>query len=328
LPADPRTLSVLTWYDYFAPDMIDRFESEFDVEVVQVHFETDHDRDRMLVNSNGHGFDVAVVDEVTIRIYRRKQWIRPVDARDVPNLRHVDPRWWAQSDDIDGYAVPYFWGTTGIIYRTDLAPEAIDSWMKLFRPSNELSGRIVMLGDPVDLPLTALQALGLRMDHLDDDAFAAVEALLAEQKVHVRHYGYIAIDDQSELLTGEVIATQGFNGDYYALLENNRNLAYILPTDGCLLWLDTLVVASASKEPDLALAFVNFFNRPDVAAANAEYENYATPNLAARDLLDPETLDDTVIYPDEKDLQRCLWDPRLPLETVSRFNRIFAELTR
>jgi len=61
----------------------------------------------------------------------------------------------------------------------------------------------------------------------------------------------------------------------------------------------------------LALAFINFLNEPENGAQLAGYIFQATPNLAAKKLLPPEHLHNTIIWPDEKTMARS--EPYAPL---------------
>ena len=51
------------------------------------------------------------------------------------------------------------------------------------------------------------------------------------------------------------------------------------------------------KHEKEAYAFLNFINRPENAAQNAEYIGYATPNKKAKALLPEEIKNDPAFYP-------------------------------
>ena len=66
--------------------------------------------------------------------------------------------------------------------------------------------------------------------------------------------------------------------------------------------------------------FIDFLNRPDVAARNALFVKYASPNRAAEELLPEEFLQDPGIYPSEEVLQRCEFYGTLPARVLKSFN--------
>ena len=71
------------------------------------------------------------------------------------------------------------------------------------------------------------------------------------------------------------------------MLEKNENLAYVLPEEGTNLWFDNIVIPKTAKNYDGAIVY-SFLLRPDVAAKNAEYVGYSTPNKDALELLPEE----------------------------------------
>jgi spermidine/putrescine transport system substrate-binding protein len=52
----------------------------------------------------------------------------------------------------------------------------------------------------------------------------------------------------------------------------------VLPEEGTMLWVDAMCVPATSKHADLAHAFIDFLHEPEVAARNAAFVRYATPN--------------------------------------------------
>lgn len=113
----------------------------------------------MLLETEGKGFDVVLLNGASIRILAKRGWLEPLDESSIPNLVHVDPRWRTAFEKAEEFGVPYFWGTLGIVYRKDLVPFEVSSWMDLLRPVPELQGKIVMIGDSADMIGVALKAL-------------------------------------------------------------------------------------------------------------------------------------------------------------------------
>ncbi|MCK7506357.1 MAG: hypothetical protein MZV70_21425 [Desulfobacterales bacterium] len=49
---------------------------------------------------------------------------------------------------------------------------------------------------------------------------------------------------------------------------------------------------SSAPNPYTAMVFMNYTQFPEIAAQNAEFVGYATPNAAAKDFIDPDVLAD------------------------------------
>ncbi|MGD8497304.1 MAG: spermidine/putrescine ABC transporter substrate-binding protein [Chromatiales bacterium] len=324
----PRDLVVLNWSEYMDPDIIARFEQAHNVKVKEIYFESDDTRDEMLVENDGRGYDLVLVNGLNLRRYHTRGWLAPITEVEVPNLKLIDPKWRTAFDAADGYAVPYFWGTLGIGYREDLVPEPITSWKQLYNPPEALRGKIVMNLSNRDLIGMGLKSLGYSANSTDPAELAAVEELLLKQQPFVREYSYVSLNEESSMVSGEILAAMLYSGDALMLQEVDERIAFQLPEEGGNLWVDYWVVLSSSKNKRLALDFIQFINEPETAAQLAEFVYYATPNQAAEKHLPAEFFEDPVIYPPEEFLERSEFFEELPPRTARRYNGMFANIVK
>jgi spermidine/putrescine transport system substrate-binding protein len=322
-----RDLVLLNWAEYIDPELVEEFEARHGVDVREVYFESDDIRDEMLARTDGRGYDLAIVNGVNLATYRRRGWIQPVDPAAVPNLRHIDPRWAEAFEAAPGYAVPYFWGTLGIGYRTDKVAGPVDSWMQIFEPAPEQRGRIIMNLQTRDLVGMALRALGYSVNSTDPEALAKAEALLMAQKPYVKDYGYVSLTEESSMVKGEVDMAMLYSGDALMLREVDERIEYVVPKEGCNLWVDYLVIMRDAPNKALALKFIDFLNEPENAARLAEFVWYASPNLGAEPLLDEEFKADPVVYPNADVIARCEFYESLPPRVARSYNAIFSRVT-
>lgn len=319
-------LTVLNWADYIDPDLIATFEKTHKVKVRVVNFEDDDNRDQLLLATNGVGYDIVVVNETHVSLYRAHGWLGKIVATDVPNLRHVDPAWFDKAADARGYAVPYFWGTLGIAYRRDLVKTPPKTWLDLMKPAPELHGHVAMMSSQREIIGMALKALGHSVNSTKAEEIDAAMALLIAQKPSVRAYQQSLLNEKSELVTGDVAMRMMFNGDALLVKRFNDNIEYVVPAEGAALWVDFLTVPSGAPNRKLALAFIDFLNEPANAAKNAAFLNFATPNLAAEKLMPEGYRANRSIYPDAAVLARSELFSVLPPRALSRRNSQFARL--
>ncbi len=235
---EPQELVFLNWADYLDPDLVAKFEKSYNARVRQVLFNNDDARDQKLIETDGRGYDLAIVTEGTILPYRTRGWLAQLDQGNVPNLKYVDPRWYQLSEAAEGYTAPYFWGTLGIAYRADLAPGGIVSWKQFYEPDEALKHKIVTTGDPDDLIGMALKSFGYSANSIDRTELAAAEALMLKQKPFVRSHEYIDLSEQSALVTGEVVASMIYNGDALMLGQRNASIKFVVPEEGGNLWVE------------------------------------------------------------------------------------------
>ena len=319
-------LRFLTWPGYIEPEVVKEFEQRFNAKVTISYFESNAIRDEMLVNSDGRDYDVTVISSIKFSIYRRRRWLAPLSASDIPNIRHIERRWLETEADTQRYGVPYFWGTTGIAYRADLVSEPITRWQQILSPNEAVHGKIIMINTARDVLGMALKALGYSANSTDPEHLEEAEALLLAQKPYVKDYSYISLSEQSALVDGRAWAAMIYNGDALTLQAFNPNIVYAVPEEGSELWVDYLVVLAASPRQALAKTFINFLNEPQNAARNARFVHYATPNKAAEQWLPAEFLQDTRIYPSAEMLKKSEPYTELPPRIAKQVNTIFSRL--
>ncbi|WP_216594751.1 spermidine/putrescine ABC transporter substrate-binding protein [Halomonas sp. PR-M31] len=324
--ANSTELLFFNWPDYMDPAILTEFEQRTGIRVKPSYFDSDSARNELLLETKGKGFDVVLISGASIRVMAKRGWLEPLDATDVPNLKHIAPSWRTAYEEANTYGVPYSWGSVGIIYRKDLVPFTVTSWMDLMRPIEALKGKITMIGDSSELIGAALKALGYSLNSTDVQELNEAEALLQAQAPAVKTYRYLSIGDDSALVSGEVAMSMMYSGDTRMLQQYNDNIVFALPKEGGNVWADYLGVLNASTEKAAAKRFINFLNEPEIAARNAQYIYYATPNRAAEELLSTEFKQDPIIYPSAEALENSETYHRLPARTQKRRSAIFSRI--
>jgi spermidine/putrescine transport system substrate-binding protein len=321
-------LHILTWSDYLDPELVAGFEQTYQAKLKFTYFETDEHRDQILTQQGIEGFDLALIDAIRLPLYLKRGWISSIDAQLVPNLKHLDARCLADFTAAKEYAVPYFWGTQGIVYRGDLVEQPIQGWMQLFKPQEQLRGKIVMIDDSREVMGMAAIALGKSMASEDIRDWEAAAQLVYEQKPYVFSYGYIAIDEHSGLVSGEVLAAQIFNGEALSLQQHNKDIVYVHPVEGSSYWVDYWVLLKNAPHRELAHRFLNYLNEPANAATNAQSVYFATCNKAAEQLLPQDILQDPIIYPPPEVMERLQPYQLLSPEITRKVNMLYSQITQ
>ncbi|GAA6152579.1 spermidine/putrescine ABC transporter substrate-binding protein [Pseudoteredinibacter isoporae] len=294
-------LILLNWEDYIAPDLVKQWEVE-NGELEQVYFDSDQDRDAILLNSHRHHIDVAVVDEIIASRFGREGMLLKLNEENIPSLKTMEPFWRKRCGE---YAIPYLWGTLGIAYRKDKVSKAPTRWADLLFPSEELHGHVGMITDYTDILAPALFHFGFELNTERRDELKKVFDLLKTQTSAVLTYeypiSYLGYSDKAEDLYMAMV----YSGDQFSLnelAEDNDRWAYVVPEEGTVLWVDCLAISKHSKHLERALNFVNFMSQPKQAAQNAAYSAVATPNSASRAWIPVEQLNNLGIYPNEEQL--------------------------
>ena len=324
-PADAasKSLRFLTWDEYTDPDLIAEFEAAHDVDIELFYYETDEERDEVLVQSQGRGYDVILVSDDALGRYQGRGWLVGMNESSVPNLKFMEKRWRETAADGKDYGIPYAWGTSGIAYRSDLVSEPITGWIDLLRPQPSIQGKILMVADSWELVGIALLALGYDFNSEDPSQLDAAGNLLLSQRGFVSRYGYPNLSEESSLVSGETVAATMYSGDALALKDVDPRITYVVPEEGTFLWCDYLTVATASSDPKLALAFIDFLQVPKNAARTSEYLYYPSPNEAATKLLPEELLTDENVYPSSDALAHAFRYEAMAPRTIRKRSSIY-----
>lgn len=105
--------------------------------------------------------------------------------------------------------------------------------------------------------------------------------------------------------SGKIVISMGYAGDVVTGREQNPAITYVLPKEGGLMWNDTFIIPANSPNQHTAELFLNFLLRADINAKIANENLYATPNEAAYPFIDPDILNNPVIFPSNNDLVKA-----------------------
>ncbi len=103
-------------------------------------------------------------------------------------------------------------------------------------------------------------------------------------------------------LEGETDVGMIWNGEAVIGKDTMPSLEYVYPQEGIIAWLDTFVIPKNAKNPEAAHQFISFVLRPEISALISEEIGYATPNLAAREVLSEEVANNRASYPSAQDM--------------------------
>ena len=111
------------------------------------------------------------------------------------------------------------------------------------------------------------------------------------------------------------------------MIDNNEDLDYAMPKDGSNLFYDAMCIPKCSKNKENAEKFINFMQDPEIAAANFEYLNYATPNqVAYDDYIDEDTKKNEFIFPSDEYLDKCYVFSNVSDEVYSYMQEQFVKI--
>ena len=290
-------LVVYNWGEYIDPEVLTMFEEETGIDIVYEEFETNE----ILypkISSGAIAYDVLCPSDYMIQRMIENDLLSEINFDNIPNLKNIGKQYLEQSRQFDPenkYSVPYCWGTVGILYNKMMVDEPVDSWSILWDP--KYKDNILMQDSVRDAFGVTLKYLGYSLNSIDLDELTEAKNLLIEQKPLVQAYVIDQVRDK--MIGNEAALGVIYSGEAIYTQKENPNLEYVIPKEGSNIWIDSWVIPKNAEHKENAEKFINFLCRPDIALMNFEYITYSTPNEAARELIEDESIRNSEIaFPD------------------------------
>jgi putrescine transport system substrate-binding protein len=237
---------------------------------------------------------------------------QPLDKAKLSNYGNLDPEMMkllAQYDANNAHAIPWMWGTTGIGYnvaaiKKRMADAPVDSLKMVFDPavvSKFADCGVMMLDSATDVFPAALKYLGLDPDSKKPEDLAKAADVVKAVRPYIRKFH--SSEYINALAGGDICLAFGYSGDIFqardraAKAKDKQDIAYAIPREGSLLWIDVAAIPKDAPNPDNALRFLDFLLEPRVAAASSELTGYANANTPATALLPKDISGNPLIYP-------------------------------
>jgi putrescine transport system substrate-binding protein len=245
-------------------------------------------------------------------------------------MRGVDPD--------NRYAIPYVWGTTGIIFNSAkilaIMPDApVDSLAMIFQP--DIAARFQQCGISVlDAWVDILPMISLYLGHkeLDTDpaTLAQISAVFARVRPFIRRINTPGYYDQ--LARGELCLAIGYSADAMAAqrlaaqLRTGVHLEYRQPLEGIPMYIDAFAIPADSRHVAAALKFIDFVLRPEVAVELAQATSFAIANATAMAQLSPELRNNPMVYPTASARNRLVLDRPFSMEQTRLLSRTWLRM--
>jgi spermidine/putrescine transport system substrate-binding protein len=299
---EEKQLNLYNWDTYIGETTLADFKEATGIDV-KMDLYADNDELFAKLKEGNPGYDVIVPTNDYLERMILAGMVMQLDHSKIPNMANIDePFKDATFDPGRKHSVPYMWGTLGIGYRKSKVEGTVDSW-KFVLDDPRYAGRISLLGDAQNVLGVALKYLGYSYNSVKPEELKKAEELLIANKKNVKVY---ADDNGQDLLaSGEVDLAQEWNGDIIQVMADDKDLAYVVPTEGSLLWQDTLAIPKGAPHPENAHAFINYVLDGEAGAKIAETIQYATANAAAKKLMSKEYLENPAIFPPPEVVAKC-----------------------
>jgi spermidine/putrescine transport system substrate-binding protein len=221
------------------------------------------------------------------------------------------------------YTVPWQSGMTGIIVNKETAPD-VKSICDLFNP--KYKGKVDFLNEVRETVPLVMKCEGTDPAQATEaDWMKAIDKIkAAAESGQIRRF--TGNDYARDLTSGDAVAVIGWSGDAVQLQEDNPDLEWRMPTEGCMLWSEDMVIPVGAPNPTAAEAWINYVYDPTVQANIAEYVNYVTPVEGVKPILakrDPKLANNQLIFPSASFTKNCSPTPELEGEEEQNVIKAF-----
>ncbi len=307
-----KQVNVYNWSDYIAEDQLKVFSKETGIKVNYTTYDFNEILDAKLKTGRS-GYDVVVptaspffVRQLAAKLYqpldqRQAQELGQPRPQDHGRARQVRSRQHARHP-VDVGHDRHRLQRPAIKKRMVNAP--VDSLSMIFDPaivSRFVDCGVMMLDSPTDVFPAALKYLLLDPDSKNPADLEKAAAVIKAIRPFVRKFH--SSEYINALAGGDICLAFGFSGDIFqararaAAAAEKRDIAYAIPNQGAMLWIDVAAIPTDAPNPEAANRFIDFMLEPKVAAASSDLTGYANGNAAATPLMDKSITQNPLIYP-------------------------------
>lgn len=309
-----KVVNVYNWSDYIDPAVIEDFQKETGITVKYDVFDSNEVLETKLL-AGSTGYDIVVPSASFLERQIKAGVFQKLDRSRLPNLKNMDTEITqrvALHDPGNEHSVNYLWGTSGVGYNEDkikaAMPDApVDSFAMFYDPkvvSRFKECGVAVLDAPSEVVGTVLIFLGREANSEKPEDLAAAEKVLTSVRPFIKYINsskYI-----EDLANGEICLALGWSGDVLQARDraveagNGIKVKYLIPKEGAIMFFDMLAIPADAKHVKNAYLFIDYLLRPDVAAKNSNFVNFANSNAASFGLINEDIRNDRGVYPAEE----------------------------
>jgi spermidine/putrescine transport system substrate-binding protein len=289
--AETGQIEYYTWATYDDPMLHKAFTAKYGHE--PNHSTFGEEEEALQKMRAGYRPDIAHPCSYSVPRWYEAGIIKPVDTSRLQHYADVFPELKTiKGTSKDGKAlfVPFDWGNSSVLYRTDLVDSNTDSWMLLF--DEKYKGRLATYDSVDGAVSSAALVLGFKnIGTLDDGQLAKVRELMIKQKPLLRYYWTDQTAVEQGLASGELVAAYAWNASVVTLKKQGVPVAYMNPKEGILTWVCGMaLVVGAPGDEQAAYDFIDAMIDPQSGQYLIDSFGYGHSNRKSFDLVKPERL--------------------------------------
>jgi spermidine/putrescine transport system substrate-binding protein len=293
------TLFYYNWAAYTNPKTFPAFTKATTVKVKK-DFYPSNEALLAKLKAGARGYDLISPTGYMVEILIAEKLLQPLDWSKLGTVkRNIDRKYLnLPYDPKNRYSVPKDWGTTGIVYRTDLIKERPTTWREFVQlAKTKYSGKVTVVDSGPAVIGSFAKMLGYDFNTASERQLDEVRRELLDLKPHL-----LAIDSSDNrtvpLIRGRAVMGLAWNGDGL-IVAGKKPAKYVIPKEGGEFWMDTYAIPVGAKNVEAAYAWMNFVYRPRINKLETEFNLYGSPVKLSllRGVVNRKVLNDPAIFP-------------------------------
>ncbi len=287
-----KELNLYTWDGMFPQEVLSDFEAETGIRIYYSNFDTDEAMLAKLEETEGGDYDLVIADDYIIELVVAEGLAQKLDPSKISTIGNINPLYQGQFyDPADEYTIPWGSGIPLIVYNPALTGFDLTGYEDLWNPA--LKDNVALIANYRVVNGITLKTMGQSFNTEDLDQIAA-----AGEKMKLLAENVRVINDsntQDFLVSEEVAAAFLYTSQVNAALAARDDLKICYPKEGLGFGIMAAFIPSKAPNSDAAHQFLDYLNRPEVAAKCFEFLGYYCTNKAAEEHISAELYDQLVV---------------------------------
>ncbi|WP_162912907.1 extracellular solute-binding protein [Rhodospirillaceae bacterium SYSU D60014] len=320
-------LTVFTWAEYDNPIFHEAYVEKHGTSPEFSFFGEEEEALQKLRS----GFTPDVSHPCTSNVQRWKDAgvLRPIDTSRLDEWGNIFPSFKdIKGVMIDGeaYHMPWDWGNTSILYRTDLVELEEESYSILL--DERYKGRMSMFDSAETMTAIAGLLAGVEDPfNLTEEEIDRTAEIMRRIHENLRFYWTDTTQVEQALASGELVASTAWNESITTLKAQGLEVSYMAPKEGILTWVCGLaLVKDGPGSEDLAYDYMNAMLAPETGKALIEEFGYGHSNQNSLDLVEQQRLEELGIANAKEALANSVFFDEMSAKQRETMNSIFEKI--
>ncbi|MBD2362217.1 spermidine/putrescine ABC transporter substrate-binding protein [Anabaena minutissima FACHB-250] len=297
-------LYLYTWTQYSDKELLQAFSTQTGMKVLVDPYDSNEVMLAKLLAGGGGTYSLIYPSDYMVEKMVEKNLLIELQNDRLIGLDNLFPQFQNPSyDPKNSYSIPFNWGTTGLIYNSEVLKQAPEDWDYMWRNKALLNKRMTLLNDVREVMGAVLRMLGYSYNSQNETQIEEAYEKLTELKPAIAAFDTDAW--QNQMLAGDLVLAMCYSADAIRVSKENPKLKYVIPRSGSSLWTDTMVIPKSAPNIEGAYAWINFILQPEIAATISKRLKIATPNAGGFELLPNDIKNNVNLFPPDTLLEKC-----------------------